>query len=161
MRPDGFDEPTMPQNDTLTDLLLPSRVHLRVRAASKAALLAEIAKRAAVACGLPDAAVAQALAARETLGSTGFGNGIAVPHARLAGLAGLFCSVTVLEKPVAYDAVDGKPVDLVFLLLSPEGGNSAHLALLAAASRRLRQSEVAAALRAAATPEDVIAALAG
>ena len=151
----------MAQNDTLTDLLLPSHVHLRVRAASKSALLAEIAKRAAASCGLPDAVIGQALAAREALGSTGFGNGIAVPHARLAGLSNLFCAVLVLEKPVAYDAVDGRPVDLVFLLLSPEGGNTAHLAVLAAASRRLRQSDVAAALRAAATPEEVIAALAG
>lgn len=151
----------MAQNDTLTDLLLPSHVHLRVRAASKPALLAEIAKRAAASCGVPDTAIGQALAAREALGSTGFGNGIAVPHARLAGLSNLFCAVLVLEKPVAYDAVDGRPVDLVFLLLSPEGGNTAHLAMLAAASRRLRQSDVAAALRHASTPEEAIAALAG
>ena len=151
----------MAQNDSLTDLLLPSQVHLRLRATSKAALLADIAKRAASVCGVPDTAIAQALAAREALGSTGFGHGIAAPHARLPGLPKLYCSVAVLEKPLAYDSVDGQPVDLVFLLLSPEGSNAAHLALLAAASRRLRQSDVAAAIRAAATPQDVIAALAG
>jgi nitrogen PTS system EIIA component len=151
----------MTQNDSLSDLLQPAQVHLRLRAASKSALLADIAKRAAASCGMADAAIVQALAAREALGSTGFGHGIAAPHARLAGLPRLFCSLAVLEKPLAYDSVDGQPVDLVFLLLSPDGGNAAHLAVLAAASRRLRQSDVAAAIRAAATAEAAIAALAG
>ena len=119
---------TMAYIETLTDLLTPSHVHVRLRATTKSALLAELAKRCAAASGVPEAALAAALATREALGSTGFGHGVAVPHARLPGLTRPFCAVGVLDKPVAYDAVDGQPVDLVFLLLSPDGASSTHLA---------------------------------
>jgi PTS system nitrogen regulatory IIA component len=151
----------MTQNEILADLLLPAHVYLRVKAATKPALLKEIAKRAAPVCGVAEAAIEAALATREALGSTGFGNGIAVPHARLATLSRLFCALAVLDKPVAYEAVDNQPVDLVFLLLSPEGAQGGHLSLLAAASRRLRQPDIAAALRAATSPEAAIAAMVG
>ena len=152
---------TMAYIETLTDLLTPSHVLGRLRATTKSALLAELAKRCAAASGVPEAALAAALATREALGSTGFGHGVAVPHARLPGLTRPFCAVGVLDKPVAYDAVDGQPVDLVFLLLSPDGASSTHLALLAAASRKLRQPDVAQAIRQASTPEAVVAALVG
>ncbi len=148
----------MSQNATLAALLTPSQVVLGLRAASKAALLAELAKRAAKATLLPEATLTAALAAREALGSTGFGHGIAVPHARLDGLDRLFCLLAVLNKPVAYQAVDDKLVDVVFLLLSPTNANAGHLALLAAASRKLRQPEIASALRVATSPELVVQA---
>ena len=152
---------TMAYIETLTELLTPSHVYLRLRATTKSALLAELAKRSAGASGVLEPALAAALAAREALGSTGFGYGVAVPHARLPGLTRPFCAVAVLERPVAYDAVDGLPVDLVFLLLTPDGASSTHLALLAAASRKLRQPDVANAIRQASTPDAVIAALVG
>jgi PTS system nitrogen regulatory IIA component len=148
----------MTQNDTLAELLAPAQVVLRLRAATKTALLSELTKRAAQATGIPQATLGAALAGREALGSTGFGNGIAVPHARLDGLDRVFCMVAVLDKPVPFDAVDGKPVDIAFLLLSPTSANSAHLSILAAATRKLRQPDIAAAIRAAGSAEQVVQA---
>jgi PTS system nitrogen regulatory IIA component len=136
----------------LAALLSDDHVILTLRVASKAALLADLARRASALTGLPAAALRSALAAREALGSTGFGAGIAVPHARIAGLADPCGLLVRLDKALAYDAIDGKPVDLVFLLLTPSGQDSAHLALLAAISRRLRDKTVADAVRAATTP---------
>ncbi len=147
--------------DPLALLLPDDQVVLKLRAATKAALLAELARRAAAVTGLPAAMLAAALEAREALGSTGFGSGIAVPHARIAGLAtpcGLFVR---LDKALPYDAIDGKAVDLVFLLLTPAGQDSTHLALLAAISRRLRDKEIADALRKAATPAQARGLLVG
>lgn len=141
----------MTMSDALAVLLSDNHVVLKLRAATKVALLADLARRAGALTGLPVAILQAALTAREALGSTGFGAGIAVPHARIAGLAnpcGLFAR---LDKPIAFDAIDGKPVDLVFLLLTRAGQDSAHLALLAAISRRLRDKAVADAIRKAAT----------
>lgn len=135
--------------DPLSDLLTNEHVALRLRAPTKTALLTELARRAAALTFLPESSITQALAARESLGSTGFGNGVAVPHARIEGLRDVFGFLARLEKPVAYEAIDGKPVDLVFLLLSPHAANSEHLATLAAVSRRLRDKAVADALRGA------------
>ena len=134
------------------ELLPETQVLVGARIASKTAMLASLAKHAALASGLPPEVLASALAAREALGSTGFGNGIAVPHARLEGLHAALCVLMVLAKPVAYNAVDGKPVDIAFLLLSPLADNATHLATLAAATRRLRRPACVAALRASAAP---------
>jgi PTS system nitrogen regulatory IIA component len=130
------------------------RVFLRVRAASKAALLAELANRAGLSLGLDQARVLAALRAREELGSTGVGAGIAVPHARLEGLSTIAGFFARLERPVAFDAIDGKPVDLVVMLLSPQHGSGDHLATLAQVSRRLRNPAIAEAIR---TAEDAAA----
>ncbi len=134
---------------TLAEVMDTDRVFASVRAVDKTALLNDLARRSAAALGLPVQAVAGALAAREALGSTGVGAGIAVPHARIDGIskpAGFFAR---LERSLGYDAIDGKPVDLVFLLLSPAQGDADHLGVLAAASRRLRDPAVADAIRAA------------
>lgn len=130
----------------------------RLRAADKPRLLQELGRRIGVALGLPAADVAAALAAREALGSTGIGAGIAVPHAKLAALpapAGFFAQ---LDRPLEYDAIDGRPVDLLFVLLSPPQAQAAHLALLAAGTRRLRDRAAADAIRAAG-PAEAIRAL--
>jgi PTS system nitrogen regulatory IIA component len=132
---------------TLAELLPEDHVIPALRVADKAALLAELGRRAAAVTGLEAAEVTASLAAREALGSTGTGNGIAVPHARLDGLSGLAGLFVRLERPIDFAAIDGKPVDLVFLLLSPAQGPAAHLAALAAMSRRLRDGAVAAGLR--------------
>ena len=138
--------------DILAALLSDDHVVLKLRTATKAALLVDLARRASALTDLPPAALHAALAAREALGSTGFGAGIAVPHARIVGLADPCGLLVRLDKALAYDAIDGNPVDLVFLLLTPLGQDSAHLALLAAISRRLRDKSVANAVRGAATP---------
>jgi PTS system nitrogen regulatory IIA component len=131
----------------LAELIGPDRIFETLRVADKPALLAELARRAGAALGLPPATISASLAAREMLGSTGVGGGIALPHARLEGLAGLAGFFARLDRPIDFAAIDARPVDLVFLLLSPAGGPAAHLAALAAVSRRLRDRAVIAAIR--------------
>lgn len=145
---------------SLVELFPQDRV-LRLRAPDQGAVIAALAKRAAASLGVPAAEIAAALAAREALGSTGIGAGIAVPHARLAHAPAVSAWFTRLERPVDWRAVDGREVDLVFLLLSPENAASEHLAALAMATRRLRDASVAAALRAANDAEALRRALIG
>ena len=103
----------------LAELIEPSRCLVDLRYADKAACLGDLAKRAAAMLGLEPAAVLEALRAREALGSTGLGNGIAVPHARLASVAAPFVLVARLREPIPFEAVDDKPVDVVCLALLP------------------------------------------
>ena len=119
----------------------------RAKVPDKARLLGELSRRAALDLGGSPEYLAGLLGAREALGSTGVGAGIAVPHARLAGLAAPAGFFARLDKPIDYAAIDGQPVDLVFLLLSPPQDSGGHLAALAAVSRRLRDKRVAEALR--------------
>jgi len=137
---------------TLAEAIGDDRVFLRVRAADKPRLLQELARRAGAVLGIAPAEIAAALAAREALGSTGVGNGIAVPHAQLPQLPATVGFFVHLERPVDFAAIDGKPVDLLFVLLGPPHARAEHLSLLAAGTRRLREKSVADALRAAATP---------
>ena len=132
---------------TVADLLAPDRVVLDLRVPDKRRLIDELARRAAAAAEVPAEAIAEALAAREELGSTGMGAGIAIPHARLADAArpvGLFAR---LRPALDFDAIDGRKVDLVFLLLLPARAPGDHLDVLACVARRLRDAEVKAALR--------------
>lgn len=134
--------------------LSPEHVVLGLAATNKAALLDALARRIAPAADLAASAIVTALAAREQLGSTGLGRGFALPHARLAGLSravGLFAR---LAAPVAFEAIDAAPVDLVFLLLTPSEPGGGHLTALATISRRLRDERVAAELRAAGVAGD-------
>jgi PTS system nitrogen regulatory IIA component len=135
---------------TLDELIPADHVLFGLRAADKAALVQALARLAADALGLAASEIAAALAAREALGSTGTGRGIALPHARLAALAAPAGFLARLERPVNFDAVDGEPVDLAVLLLSPTA-DSEHLHALAAVARRLRNATVAQAMRAAAS----------
>jgi PTS system nitrogen regulatory IIA component len=143
---------------TLDELIRPDHVLFGLRAADKPALLQALARFAADALGLAAAEVAAALAAREALGSTGTGRGIAVPHARLAQLATPAGFLARLDRAVPFDAVDGEPIDLAVLLLSPTTGTD-HLHALAAVARRLRTPPTAQAMRAAASAASLRAAL--
>jgi PTS system nitrogen regulatory IIA component len=138
---------------TLAELIPSEHVFVRLRAGDKARLLRELARRCAVPLGVPAPALAAALEARESLGSTGVGAGIAVPHAQVPNLATTAGFLATLDRPVEYHAIDGRPVDLVFLLLGPPAARGAHLALLAAGTRRLRDRGIADALRAATSAE--------
>lgn len=131
----------------VADLLSPDRVIAKLPAGDKPALLAELARRAAAATGLPQPAILEALKAREALGSTGVGRGVAIPHARIPGLDRFFGMFARLERRIDYDSVDEQPVDLVFLLLVPPQAASEHLQALACISRRLRDQAVSARLR--------------
>jgi nitrogen PTS system EIIA component len=135
------DDPPLPP------VFTPGRVFLRLKAASKIALLSELATRAGLSMGLDPNAVLAALQAREQLGSTGVGAGIAVPHARLDKLPAIVGFFARLDRPVAFDAIDDKPVDLVVTLLSPQDGSGPHLAALAQVSRLLRNPITADAIR--------------
>jgi nitrogen PTS system EIIA component len=130
-------------------------------AVNKTQLLDELAQRAGIALKIDDREIASALYQRERLGSTGVGHGIAVPHARIAGLKQPFGLLVRLEHAIAYEAIDGAPVDLVFLLLMPINADAAHLAALATISRRLRDAAVAKALRNAASAKEMYETLVG
>ncbi len=138
----------------IADLLDRPHVVPGLDAGDKASLLAELARRAALALKRDEPAIRDALEARERLGSTGVGRGVAIPHARLHGLAQPFGLFARIEPPIDFGAIDGQPVDLVFLLLTPETGAS-HLPALAAISRLLRDADVARGLRVAANARDI------
>jgi PTS system nitrogen regulatory IIA component len=121
--------------------LLPEAVGT-IRADDKAAILQLLAQRFAVVYGLDPVGVLERIEERERLGSTGFGRGVAIPHARIDGLARPVAVFLRLESPVAFDAADGMPVDLIFGLLSPEQAGAAHLHALAAISRLMRDERM-------------------
>jgi len=135
----------------LADLIEPSGVVFSARASNKEQLLHDLASRAASQLNLDAQKIYAALQAREELGSTGLGEGFALPHARIAGLDRFFGLFARLSRPIHFDSIDGKPVDLVFLLLIPATAGGEHLAALAAVSRHLRDKDFAAKLRKAAS----------
>lgn len=119
-----------------------------------------VAELAARAYGLDVVKVLDLLLAREAKGSTGVGHGVAVPHGQAAGLDGLRAVFVRLGTPVAFDSVDGRPVDLLFALFAPEGDSTEHLRALAKVSRLLRRPEVREGLRQARTSDAIRALLA-
>jgi nitrogen PTS system EIIA component len=154
----------LPKGATLvniTDLITPDTVIAALRVGDKPQLLRELSQRAAKLLAIDTQAILDALQAREALGSTGVGQGIAVPHARIAGLHHFFGLFARLERPIDFTAIDERPVDLVFLLLIPDQAGSDHLAALACVSRRLRDREAAAQLRAAKTESEIYNILTG
>lgn len=132
----------------LENILTPGRSLVNVPGGSKKRVLEQIARL--VAKDLPDLdaqTVFESLVAREKLGSTGFGNGIAIPHCRLSGCQSPVSAVLRLESPVDFDAIDGMPVDLLFVLLVPEAATDEHLELLRQIASMLDRSEVRERLR--------------
>jgi len=127
----------------LDNILTPGRVLVGVPGGSKKRVLEQIANL--VARDLPELAaqdIFEALIAREKLGSTGFGNGIAIPHCRLAGCLTPISAVLRLETPVDFDAIDGAPVDLLFVLLVPQAATDEHLELLRQIAGMLDRADV-------------------
>jgi PTS system nitrogen regulatory IIA component len=111
---------------------------LGLKVASKDALMVALAAAAAEATGVPATTILERVREREALGSTGFGQGAAIPHARIAGLPHVTAVVARLAQGVDYNSLDGEPVDVAVLLLSPEGAGADHLKALARISRALR-----------------------
>jgi PTS system nitrogen regulatory IIA component len=134
---------------TIKDFLSPSHVAIDVRASDKASLLKELAGRAASALNLSADAVASEIEKRDELGSTGLGSGISIPHARFREVKEPFGMLVRLKQAVEYEAIDGQPVDLVFLLLLPAASQVDQLNALAAVARKLRDADVLRKLRAA------------
>ncbi len=129
------------------DLLTPDHVVLDLRASDKRRLLEELARRWRGRPGSDAEVIADALNAREVLGSTGMGAGIAIPHARLPGVSAPIGLFARLRHTVEFDAIDGQRVDLVFLLLLPAEAQGDHLNALACVARRLRDDKVTTVLR--------------
>ena len=132
--------------------LLPDAV-ATIRADSKSAILVELATRFSAVYGLDRGLVLDRIAERESLGSTGFGRGVAIPHARIPGIDQPVAAFFRLVAPVAFEAADDMPVDLVFGLLSPEQAGAAHLHALAAISRLMRDDRMRTALSQAPSDE--------
>lgn len=145
----------------MTDILTVDCVEAGMTVANKKGLFQLLAVAAARRTGLDSKAIAAALTEREKIGSTGFGDGIAIPHARIEGLESVFGYFARLAAPVDFHSVDKLPVDLVFLILSPPDAGADHLKALASVSRVLRHRNTVAKLRGARSRDALFALLSG
>lgn len=143
---------------TLRGLIQPQNVHLDVPATCKRSVLERLSELAGASFDLDGSAILEKLIERERLGSTGVGAGIAIPHARVdvPNLAGI---VMRLRDKVAFESIDGQPVDIVFLLLAPEADNANHLKALSRIARTFRQAAIVRAVRSADTADAAYAAM--
>jgi len=132
----------------LLDFLTPQAVLPALKVSGKKQALHEIAGHSARLIGLDERPIFEALLQRERLGSTGIGEGIAIPHGKLPGVERLFGLVARLEKPIDFEALDAQPVDILFLLLAPEDAGADHLKALARIARVLRQPGLVERVRA-------------
>ena len=137
----------------IRDLLQPEAVIAGLKVTSKKQALQELARHAATVTGVNERKIFETLLERERLGTTGVGNGIAIPHGKLSELTKLYGVFARVEKPIDFDAIDEQPVDLIFLLLAPEGAGADHLKALARVSRLLRDSSMCEKLRGADTAD--------
>lgn len=133
----------------LGDLITPEAVFASLRAQSKKQALQDLAEKAAKITGISAREILETLMQRERLGSTGVGRGIAIPHGRVPQLNRIVSVFARLAEPIEFDALDGEPVDLIFLLLAPEHAGADHLKALARISRLLRNLSSAEKLRGA------------
>ena len=131
----------------LSDLVSPQGVVPSLKATSKKQALQSLAGRAADLTGLPERDIFTVLLERERLGSTGVGRGVAIPHGKLAGLDGVVGLFARTARPIDFEALDDQPVDLIFLLLAPEGSGADHLKALARIARVLRDEVTAERIR--------------
>lgn len=145
---------------TLGDLLLPTAVFARARWQGRKQVLAEMSGKMAKVLNLDPREVHEAVQERERLGSTGVGEGVAIPHARIESLTRPVGGFARLLEPADFEAIDERPADLIFMLLAPTDAGAEHLRALARAARVFRQERIRAALRQAQTEEAVLAILA-
>lgn len=143
----------------ISDLISLEGIVANLRATSKKQALQDLARRAADVTGEPERAVFEVLIERERLGTTGVGNGIAIPHGKLPGLDKLYGLFARLDTPIDFDAIDEQPVDLICLLLAPESAGADHLKALARVSRLLRDRSICEKLRGSDTAEAIFALL--
>jgi len=145
----------------LGDFLDFDAISSRLSGGSKRSLLQQLANLAAQRLGIASEAVLASLTEREQLGSTGFGHGVAIPHGKIDGLSRIYGMFVRLSEPIEYKAIDGKPVDLVFLLLSPPDAGAEHLKALAAVSRVTRHVPTLEKMRGARSRDALAAVLMG
>lgn len=143
----------------ISDIMTEKCVLIGIKANSKREFLQELAAAAARLTGLDERTVFDTFLERENLGSTGFGGGTALPHGRFEGLDKVHAIFAKPASPLDFDAIDGKPVDLVFALLSPEGNGADHLTALARLSRILKDEALCVKLRQIDKPVEIYALL--
>ena len=144
----------------IKDFLISTRVALDIQSADKKSLLRMLATRAAAVLRVSADAVSAALEKREEIGSTGFGGGVSIPHARLREVEQPFSLLVKLSNPIDFNAIDGQPVDLVWLLLLPASSQTDELNALAAIVRKLRDPELIRKLRQATNKSELYRAIA-
>ncbi len=135
------------------DILQPEAVIAGLKVTSKKQALQELARHAATVTGVNERKIFETLLERERLGTTGVGNGIAIPHGKLSELTRLYGVFARIDRPIDFDSIDEQPVDLVFLLLAPEAAGADHLKALARVSRLLRDAATCEKLRGAKTAD--------
>ncbi len=143
----------------LSDLISADAIIPALKANSKKQLLQLLAEKAAALTGLPEREIFDTILQRERLGSTGAGNGLAIPHGKLASVTRITGVFARLDTPVDFDAIDDQPVDLVFLLLAPEGAGADHLKALSRIARVFRDADTVAKIRGAADTNAIHALL--
>ena len=145
---------------TITDLVAPEAIVPALKVSSKKQALQDLAARASALTGQNERAIFEVLLQREKLGTTAVGYGVAIPHGKLPKLTKMFGLFARLDRAIDFEALDGQPVDLVFLLLAPEGAGADHLKALARVARLLRDQDTANKLRAARDAQALYAVLA-
>jgi PTS system nitrogen regulatory IIA component len=145
----------------LGDFLDFDAITSRLSGGNKKSLLQQLSNHAAQRLGIKPAEILATITEREQLGSTGFGGGVAIPHGKIEGLGRIYCLFARLSEPLDYKAIDGRPVDLVFLLLSPPDAGAEHLKALAAISRVTRHLPTLEKMRGARSRDALAAVLIG
>ena len=140
----------------ISDILTPARIELSMRAASKKRALEILSELIGKDTNLNSTAVFQSLIDRERIGSTGIGESIAIPHGRMKGLEQPVGAFAILEQQIDFDAIDQKPVNLIFVLLVPEEATNEHLQLLAQLAKIFSNNQAKEKLLGASTPEAVL-----
>ena len=143
----------------LSELVTEKAILPSLKVSSKKQAIQCISEKAAEMTGLNEREIFDTLLQRERLGSTGVGSGIAIPHGKLPGLDKIYGVLARLERPINFDAMDDQPVDVVFLLLAPEGAGADHLKALAKIARVLRDGDMVRKIRATADPEALYSVL--
>jgi len=143
----------------MQELITPEGILAGLKVGSKKQALQELSRRAAAVTGQHERGIFDVLLERERLGTTGVGNGIAIPHGKLANLDRVYGLFARLERPIDFDAIDEQPVDLVFLLLAPEQAGADHLKALSRVSRLLRDAAVCEKLRGCSSADAIYAIL--
>jgi len=145
----------------LSDFLDFDAIKTSLSGGNKRSLMQQLANLAGQRLGVESAPILASITEREQLGSTGFGQGVAIPHGKIEGLTRIYCLFVRLAEPVDYKAIDGRPVDLIFLLLSPPDAGAEHLKALAAISRITRHLPTLEKMRGARSRDALAAVLMG
>ena len=143
----------------LTDFLDFESIRVGLSVGNKRQLVTMLGQTAGAHLGLDPAAIVDSVLERERLGSTGFGNGVAIPHGKIDGLKSIYAMLVRLAEPLDYKAIDGAPVDLIFLMLSPPDAGAQHLKALASVSRTIRNGTTLEKMRGARSRDALAAVL--